>query len=113
VPLVPLSRGATAAYTPWDWTAGSDGPPIAVPPSPFVILEGVSSSREAFRPFLAFPVWVETDRALRLQRGLTRDGEDTREQWLRDMANEDEYIARERPDLAADLVFPGADPTVR
>ena len=71
------------------------------------MLEGVSASREAFRPFLTFSIWVETPRELCLQRGLERDGEQARVQWEAWMAEEDEYVEREQPRERADLVLRG------
>ncbi len=75
----------------------------------YLIVEGVSSSRVAFAPYLAASVWVATARLERLRRGLQRDGQDALSLWQDWMAAEDEYIARERPDLRADLVISGAD----
>jgi uridine kinase len=79
----------------------------AVVPAEFVILEGVTASREAFRPFLTYSVWIETPRELRLSRGLERDGEEARAQWEKWMTEEDDYLRRERPQDHADLVLPG------
>lgn len=78
-----------------------------VPFAETIICEGVSASRRAFRKYLAFAVWVELPRVERLRRGLARDGEDAREQWLTWMAGEDEYVARESPDQFADLIVDG------
>ena len=78
-----------------------------VVPAGFVILEGVSASREAFRPFLTYSIWIETPRELRLRRGLERDGEEARAQWEQWMAEEDDYVRREKPQERADLVVPG------
>lgn len=71
------------------------------------MLEGVSASREAFRPYLALTIWVETPRELCLARGLERDGEGMRAQWEAWMAEEDAYIARERPHEHADVILRG------
>ena len=104
--LEPLAAGRRARFTPTSW----DGLPradIVVEPAELVILEGVTSSRAAFRPFLAYSIWVETPRELRLARGLERDGESMRAQWEAWMALEDRYIAEERPSERADLVLPG------
>ena len=72
-----------------------------------VILEGVSASREAFRPFLTYSVWIETPRDVRLRRGLERDGDDARAQWEAWMAEEDDYVSRERPHDYVDLILAG------
>jgi uridine kinase len=106
VVLEPLARGEAATYVPNDW----GGPPkerVTIEPGGVVIVEGVTSSREAFRPYLALSIWVETPAELRLARGLERDGEAMRDQWLQWMAVEDEYVERERPHEHADVVLAG------
>jgi hypothetical protein len=72
-----------------------------------VILEGVTASRQAFQPYLAYSIWIETPRKLRLQRGIERDGADARAQWEQWMQAEDRYIERERLAERADLVLSG------
>ena len=104
--LKPLAAGVVARYQPTAW-GGEERTPIVIEPGGTVLLEGVSAARNPFRPYLAYAVWVETDRALRLQRGIDRDGEDARAQWERWMADEDDYIARERPAEHVDLVLSG------
>jgi uridine kinase len=104
--LEPLAAGRSARFTPTSW----GGPPrgeVVVDPAPFVVVEGVTASREAFRPYLAYSIWVETPRDLRLTRGLERGGADTLERWECWMAAEDAYVARERPAEHADRVVPG------
>jgi len=105
--LEPLARGETARYLRSNWEAKPDAGVEEVAPAPFVVLEGVSASREAFRPFLTFSIWVETPRELCLRRGLERDGEQARAQWEAWMAEEDEYVEREQPRRRADLVLRG------
>jgi uridine kinase len=104
--LEPLSRNQSARFRRTDWEKGRElwG---EVQPAEFVILEGVSASREAFQPFLTYSIWVETPSELRLERGLERDGENARAQWEAWMAEEDRYVARENPKGGADLVVPG------
>jgi uridine kinase len=104
--LVPLARGQPACYTPSSW-GGPEREPVVVEPVDFVLLEGVTASREAFRPYLAYSIWVEAPRDVRLRRGLDRDGEAAREDWERWMAGEDAYIAREQPAEHADVVLRG------
>jgi hypothetical protein len=76
-------------------------------PSGWTGHEGVSASRAAFRPFLAASIWVDTDRALCLTRGLERDGAHLRERWHGWMADEDRHFAAEQPERHADLVLAG------
>jgi len=104
--LEPLAAGSAARYVPSTW-GGPVRDAVTVEPRGFVILEGVTASRQAFRPYLAYSIWVETPRAVRLRRGLERDGEHMRGQWEEWMAGEDDYIERERPSEHSDLVLPG------
>jgi len=107
--LEPLARGDGARYEPTRW-GGPPKPPVEVHPGGDVVLEGVTASRAAFRPYLAYAVWVDTPRALRLQRGLERDGADARPLWERWMAAEDGYVEREQPHVHADRVLRGDVP---
>jgi uridine kinase len=107
--LEPLSRNETAYYQRYDWATMRLAEWLELPPHAYVILEGVSASRNAFRPFLSYTVWVETPRAERLRRGLERDGVETYDLWLGWMADEDGYIERERPHEKVDIVIKGTD----
>ncbi len=104
--LEPLAAGRPARYEPTRW-GGDAREPIVIEPSGTVIVEGVTASRQAFRPYLAYSIWVETPRDLRLRRGLERDGEAARAAWTRWMEAEDRYVIDERPAERADVVVPG------
>ena len=73
--LEPLARGDTARFRRSRWARVEEEAWVEVAPADFVILEGVSASREAFRPFLTYSIWVEAPADVRLTRGLERDGE--------------------------------------
>lgn len=105
--LEPLSRNQPARFQRTDWENKGREQRREVKPAEFVILEGVSASREAFQPFLTYSIWVETHRDLRLTRGLERDGQEARAQWEQWMAEEDEYVRREKPQIRADAVVRG------
>src|ERR671928_116465 len=94
--LEPLAAGAPARYRPTS-SGAHEREPLEIEPADFVILEGVTASREAFRPYLAYSIWIETPRELRLRRGLGRDGEQALADWERWMTGEDRYVERERP----------------
>lgn len=108
--LEPLSVNKPARYQRYDWETRCLAEWHEVPPTAFVILEGVSASRDAFRPYLGYTIWVETPREERLRRGLARDGADALDLWHAWMADEDAYILREQPVEKADLVIDGTDP---
>jgi uridine kinase len=105
--LIPLSKGEPAQLDRSHWGGQRDGELVVVDPTEFLILEGVTASREAFAPYVTYSIWVEAPAELRLQRGLDRDGPDALEQWQAWMAEEDRYCVRERPDERADLVIHG------
>ena len=104
--LTPLAAGRAATYRRSDW-GGGESIVVTVEPTPILVLEGVSSSRQAFDDYLAFRIWIETDRDERLRRGLERDGAHLRDQWLEWMADEDTYVADEHPQDRADIVIRG------
>jgi uridine kinase len=106
VVLEPLAAGEPASYRPTSWD-GIEREPLRIEPCGTVILEGVTSSRQAFRPYLAYSIWVETPRELRLGRGLDRDGADAVHQWALWMEVEDGYIEKERPAERADFILGG------
>jgi uridine kinase len=105
--LLPLSRNQRAHYQRYDWTDRKLAEWHDIDPVGYVVLEGVSSSRQAFRPYLSFAIWVDTPRQERLRRGLERDGKIMRDQWDQWMSEEDAYIEREHPDQSADLIISG------
>jgi uridine kinase len=104
--LLPLARNEAARFERSKWGQEDRGW-AEVQPADFVILEGVTAAREAFRAYLTYAVWVETPPELRLRRGLERDGQDAREQWETWMIREERYRIAERPSETADLVVPG------
>lgn len=105
--LVPLSHGEPARFERSHWGGDTDGELVEIQPAEFVILEGVTASREAFASYVTYSIWVEAPAEIRLRRGLDRDGPDALEQWQAWMAEEDEYVEREHPDERADLVLSG------
>lgn len=104
--LAPLAAHRSARYTPASW-GGREKEQVVIEPAEFVLLEGVTASREAFRRYLAYSIWIDTPREARLRRGLQRDGEGASADWERWMAEEDAYVARERPEDHADLILDG------
>ena len=104
--LEPLAAGAPARFRPSSW-GGPERDPVEIRPGPFVVVEGVTASRAAFRPYLAFAIWVDAPRDVRLARGVARDGEQMRARWEEWMAAEDDWVERERPAEHADVVLAG------
>jgi uridine kinase len=106
--LLPLSHNEVARYQRYDWDARELAEWIVVTPGGLVVLEGVTASRLAFRPYLSLTIWVDSPADLRLARGLQRDGAEMRGLWLAWMAAENEWAAHENPQARADLTISGA-----
>ncbi len=105
--LEPLCANRPAHYQRYDWGTKTLADWRDVPPAPHLIVEGVSALRAAFRPYLTFGIYVETPPAIRLRRGLERDGDHALSLWQSWMAEEDAYLIREAPADHADLVISG------
>lgn len=106
--LVPLAEKRSATYRPYDWKERRLGEERSLVVKDHLILEGVSSGRLEFAPFLDFLIWLETPRVERLARGLQRDGEQMRSQWLAWMRDEDRHHRRHQTRSRADLIVSGA-----
>jgi uridine kinase len=73
------------------------------------MVEGIYSTRVELKEFYDFTVWVECPRAIRLARGLERDGESAPNCWLTKwMPEEDRYVSEQLPQTRADLVYDGS-----
>jgi uridine kinase len=112
--LEPLAAGRPARFRRRDWVADPRGAGLGewrtVPAAPVVVLDGVSSSRRAMAGRLALAVWVEAPAALRLRRGLARDGDEVEAPWRKWMAMEDAFFAADGTRERADLRIDGAPP---
>ncbi|MFR9796647.1 uridine kinase [Streptomyces sp. MS06] len=102
----PLSRGATARYTPYDWHARRFGAPRPLHPAPVVLVEGVGAGRRALRPYLACLLWMDLPEEESWARGRERDGAELGEFWAG-------WVRAERRHFADDPSLPHADLLVR
>jgi uridine kinase len=103
--IEPAATGDHVRYQRYDWDTDSLDEWHDVPSGVPLIVEGVYSLEPAVRAFYTFTVFCQADPAMRLRRGLERDGEQARDQWVNDwMPAEDTYAARDRPSDSADLV---------
>lgn len=102
----PYLSGEPVSYHPFDWETGSvsrDTRRVGFPS--VLVVEGVFATSPLLGGGHSFSVWVMAPRALRLSRGIKRDGEAWRKTWMEVwMPREDRYFERTRPDLRADLV---------
>jgi uridine kinase len=103
-----LLAGRTARYQAWDWAAQAPAGERTVAAAGVVIIDGVCALHRMFRDDLDLRVWVETPPAIRLARGVARDGEDSRTRWIEVwMPNEQRYVDADEPVGAADLIIDG------
>lgn len=73
----PLAAGRAGRYRRYDWYAGAFAEEHVVPavgPRDVVLLEGVGSGAAPLAAYRSLLVWVEAPAALRLRRGIERDG---------------------------------------
>jgi len=108
--LLPLQQNQAGRYQRYDWGQKSLAEWHDVPVQQTIVLEGVSSTRKAFRPMHAFAIFVDTPQDIRLARGLDRDRADALTLWQTWQAEEDAYLARETPAQYADLILDGTQP---
>lgn len=101
--LQPLGRGEVGHWRRWDWGRSDWAEQRSVAPTDLLVLEGVGSASSPIRDLITATVWLEADRDVRLARGLTRDGESLRADWLTWLGDEEAHHARERTREGADL----------
>lgn len=114
----PIMRGAQIlSYQPTSWW--EDHHPARVSNqrvTPFMILEGVSSSRKDFDEYLAYRIFVDTPKEICIERGIARDMSTgkTREElaviWEQWFENEEGFMQSDNPKEKADLIIDGTRP---
>lgn len=102
--LEPLASGLPGRYRRYDWHQGAYAEEHVVDPAPLLILEGVGSGSLAWARWTTALVWVEAEPEARLARGMERDGEAFRAEWLAWSADEQRLFERDRIRERADLV---------
>ncbi|GEL94190.1 uridine kinase [Cellulomonas composti] len=105
--LEPLRRGRPGRYQRYDWVRGAFDDWVDVPVPELLVLEGCGSARRSAAAVASLLVWVEAPSALRLERGLDRDGDEARPQWLQWIRDEAEHFVRERTRERADIALDG------
>lgn len=107
--LEPIKHGAKSlSYERSSWTPDHSPEPVKDQVvTPIMILEGVSSARREFRPYLAYSIWVDAPKDVCIARGVERDGEKMRQQWEKWWAEEEKYIAEHQPKNYVDAIVSG------
>lgn len=106
--LGPLSCDRPGRYRRYDWVAGGYAEEHEVTPGPWLVLEGVGAGQSGWARLTTLLVWVEVADDLRLARGIARDGEAMRGQWVSWMAQEQAHFARDATRARADVHVDGA-----
>ncbi|MCY3911593.1 MAG: (d)CMP kinase [bacterium] len=107
--LIPHTEGRVLHYQRYDWNAGTlGGWATGVKGAPLIV-EGIYSTHQTLRDYYDLRIWVTAQRAIRLARGLERDGEEARSMWVDVwMPAEDRYVAEQAPQDHAHLVLAGS-----
>lgn len=108
--LDPLAAGRPGSYRRYDWGAGTFAERRTVPVCGALVVEGVGAAARAVDDRASLRVWVEAPRELRIGRGVARDGEALREEWLRWAEREDEHFRADRTRERADVRLDGSAP---
>lgn len=105
--LTPLAAGRPGRFQRYDWEAGRFAEWRDLPVPEHLVVEGCGSAAGALGDRAVLVAWVEAPIDVRLARGLARDGEQMRAQWLRWQALEDVHFARERTRDRAEVAVDG------
>ena len=104
--LAPLAAGGTGRYRRYDWHRGGFAEEHVVAPiedGDVVVLEGVGAGAVQVAPYRSLLVWVEAPAALRMRRGLERDGAETETEWRAWTRSEAVHFAGHGTRAAADV----------
>lgn len=102
--VAPLASDSPGTWVRWDWYADDWAETHTVDPGGLLVLEGVGSWSPAIADLVGVLVWVEAESALRLRRGLARDGEAMRAHWEQWRLDEDALFERLGTRRHADVV---------
>lgn len=96
----------TPRWRRWDWAADAPAEWHALDPRRPLVIEGCGSLTRANRALADFGIWIDGGEAARKARAIARDGDVFAEHWDMWAAQEEVFIAEQRPRDLADLVLP-------
>jgi uridine kinase len=106
--LEPLSRDEAAAYQRYDWPSDELAEWHSISVGGILLVEGNYSTRIQLFAYYDYTLWIDAPREVRLERGVRRGGQDTRQRWLTEwMPEEERYLAAEDPANRVSLVLDG------
>ncbi len=107
--LEPASHGKSISYQVYDWENDRLGEWRTVSTSKYLIVEGLSIFHPDLLRFYDFKIWVDCPLKVATKRGMSRDiskANNHDAMWLNIwMPNERDFMAKYRPDLAADITY--------
>jgi uridine kinase len=105
--LLAWEAGLPGRHLRYDWACGRFDRWVTVPAAPVVILEGCGSAAAGIRDRAALVTWVQAAAAVRLRRGLHRDGRALEAQWRAWQVKEAAHFEADRTRDSADLILDG------
>ena len=105
--LEPFMSGKPGRYRRYDWEKQAYSERHLVPLADRLVVEGCASATRLVDKYNPFVIWVETDRTTRLRRGLERDGEHLRQEWLTFMDQEERIYRANQTRVRAHLRLNG------
>lgn len=112
--VAPLRSGRPGRYQRWDFDADRGAEWHQVPRGVPVIVEGVSATDERLPVPWDLTIWIEVPAQVRRARIAERDGPARHQRWVRDwIPSEQAYVAAQRPQDRADLVYRPQGPVER
>jgi uridine kinase len=108
--LEPVRSGDIARYQSYDWEKGRPGPWVSLDGVKVVIVEGLGLFQDGLSEAFDLRVWIDVDLESATQMGMWRDEhvfdnpqvELWEQVW---MPNDADFLAKHRPDLAADVLY--------
>ena len=108
--LEPLAAGLPGRYQRYDWDARRFAEWHDVPVPEILVVEGVGSAARPVDPWATLRIWVEVWPERALARGIARDGEPMRDEWLRWSTREREHFLADGTAGRADVLVDGSAP---
>jgi hypothetical protein len=110
--LMPVHQGRPVSFRPPSWAEHGRAGSIDVPSAcPLLIIEGVGAGRREAAHWIDALMWVQSDQAEAERRSLARVGQPGGPRTVQDlrewMAEEEPFLAEQRPWERADLVVAG------
>lgn len=105
--LKPLSSNKEVTYQICHWNSDTIlSETKTVSPTGIIIIEGIYAIRPELKDYYDYMIWIDTPQDLRLQRGIARNGIQTKNLWLHEwMPHEDRYVKIYKPYAYADEVI--------